>query len=407
MAFFIDKKGTPQHVQIGPEVYAEASAQGLTVDQMFNAKFANDVDLSKGTPWRQLCASEGLSLTETNKFGIRPKTVAQVIASGPTAAGPTNSSDIGAPFGSAARILYPVAVLDMVEDVLAKERNVDTVCFDQMVAQNISIAGDNFMQPVVSYQTTGGPEQAKAQRVTEFATPGSMLRIGTAERIRSLPAFTMGIEFSDKAQSALSIDVIAETIARFVAVEKDERVYTYLSALFNGDNDLVVGAISAVASSSLDAASTGGVLTHKAWVKFLARNRKYRNLTHLVMDIDTYLKVEGRTGRPGSNNYDPTLVRIDPQNRPMNTANIGFGNDVQYFIVDAAADGGPVPANTIWAVDASKAITKVTSSTSNYSASEAFALRRSTAMRWDWAEAVYRQFGDTELKPFDVLQISA
>jgi hypothetical protein len=156
----------------------------------------------------------------------------------------------------------------------------------------------------------------------------------------------------------------------------------------------------------LDAASTGGVLTHKAWVKFLARSRKYRYVTHVICDTDTYLKIEGRTGRPGSNNYDPTLVRIDPQAMPMNQANIGFGNNVKYMIVDSAADGGPVPANTVWAIDASKAVTRVTNLAAQYQASEAFAIRRSTMMRWDHSEAVYRTQGDVELKPFDVLTIS-
>ena len=216
----------------------------------------------------------------------------------------------------------------------------------------------------------------------------------------------MGIEVSDKAQRSLTIDTVAMSIARYVEVERDQRVYTYLSALFSGDNDLVVGAIPAVTSTSLDSAAPGGVLTHKAWVKFLARNRKYRGITHVAMDIDTYLKVEGRTGRPGSNNYDPTLSRIDPQAVAANMAQIGFGNNVKFMIVDSAADGGPIPANTVWALDAGKAVTKVTNSAADYSASEAFALRRSTAMRWDWSEAVYRRTGDTDLRAFDVLTIA-
>jgi hypothetical protein len=346
-----------------------------------------------------------LVLPKANNFGLRAATFDDVV-SGKAQAAITNNSDKGSPFGSAARVLYPVAIIDMVEDILQKDRVTDAVIFDQMIAQNISIVGDNFIQPVVSYQNAGGAEQAKAQRVSEFAEPGSMLRLTTSERIRSLPAFMMGVEMSDKAQRALTIDVIAATVARYMAVERDGRVYNYLSALFNGDGDLVTGAIPTVTSTSLDSAATGGVLTHKAWVKFLARYRKFRNVTHVMCDIDTYLKIEGRTGRPGSNNYDPTLSRIDPQAVPANMTNIGFGNDVRYFIVDAATEGGPVPANTVWAIDATKAITRVTNTAANYSASEAFALRRSTAMRWDFSEAVYRQFGDTELKPFDAMQIA-
>lgn len=409
MAFFLDKKGNAQQVEITADIHKEALDAGTNVATLLNRKFAADADSAHGTPFRQLCASEGLILPGANSFGLRAATMADVLdgKAGYQAAGVTNNSDKGSPFGVAARSLAPVAIIDIVEDLIAKDRVTDEVTFNQMVKQEIAINGDNFIQPVVSYGTTGGPEQAKAQRVSEFSEPSSMLRLSTAERIRSLPAFSMGIEFSDKAQRGLTIDVIAMSIARYVEVERDQRVYSYLSALFSGDADLVIGAISAVASSSLDAASTGGVLTHKAWVKFLARNRKKRTITHVVCDIDTYLKIEARTGRPGSNNYDPTLARIDPQAVPANMAQITFGGNVKFMIVDSAAEGGPVPANTVWALDANKAVTRVTNSAASYTAAEAFALRRSTVMRWDWSEAVYRSFGDSELTPFDVLTITA
>lgn len=408
MAFFYDKNNVIQHVEIGADIHKAALDAGTSVATYLNRKYGADANLANGSVFHQLCASEGLVLPGKNDFGIRAATMEQILdgKAGMQAAGVTNTAQDGAPFGSSARSLAPVAIVDIVEDLLAPDRVTDEVTFNMMVGQTISIDGDNFIQPVISYKGAQGPESAKAQRQTDFAEPGSMLRLSTAERIRSLPTFTMGIEFSDKAQRSLSIDTVAMSIARYVQVERDQRVYSYLSALFSGDNDLVVGAIPAVTTTSLDALATGGVVTHKSWVKFLARNRKKRNITHVVMDIDTYLKVESRTGRPGSNNYDPTLNRIDPQAVAANMAQLGFGNNVSYMIVDAAADGGPVPANTIWAVDATKAITKVTNSAAAYSASEAFALRRSTAMRWDWSEAVYRSFGDTELTPFDVLTIS-
>ena len=408
MAFVLDKAGNPQHIPLEASVHKAAQDAGVTVPQYINAQYHADVDLSKGTPFQQLAASEGLVMASDNVFGARSPTMDDVLEGRPLlAASPSNVGDRASPFGNtAARILFPVAIIDMVETVLARDRVTDGVVFDQLVGQELGISGDNFLQPVVDFQGAGGPEQAKATRATEFGEPGSMLRISTSERPRSLPAFTMGIEFSDKAQKALTIDTLAMTIARYVQVEKDSRVYAYLSALFNGDNDLINGAIAAVTSNSLDAAATGGVLTHRAWVKFLARFRRYRRVTHVVCDIDTYLKIEARTGRPGSNMYDPTLVRIDPQATPMNQTNIGFGNDVKYFIVDTAAEGGPVPANTIWAIDQSKAITRVRNTTADYSASERFAMRRSTSMRWDYSESVYRTYSDTDLRPFDVLTLS-
>jgi len=93
-------------------------------------------------------------------------------------------------------------------------------------------------------------------------------------------------------------------------------------------------------------------------------------------------------------------------NTPAGLINVGFGNDVRIFLVDSAVDGGPVPANTIYALDASVAISRVTNTAAAYNAVEAYAMKRSTAMRLDWAEEVFRTLGDTDLRPFDVLTIS-
>ena len=407
MSFFIDNAGNAQHVEITPEIHKMALDANLSVPTYINRQYA-EADTKHGSAFKQICASVGLCLPGANDFGIRPATMADILdgKAGFQAAGTSNVRDVGSPFGTAARSLAPVALLEMVEDIVSADRTTDAVTFDQLVSQNISIAGDDFIQPVISYQTTGGPHQALAQRATEFSEPGTLLRLSTAERTRSLPTFNMGLEFSDKAYRSLSIDTIAMSIARYVEVEKDSRVYSYLSALFSGDSDLNTGAVSAVTTVSLDSACTAKKISHKAWLKFLARNRKKRAITHIICDIDAYMEIEARTGRPGSNAYDPRLATIDPQATPANMGQIGFGNGVKFMLVDSAADGGPVPANTVWAVDASKAITRVSNASASYSASESFSMRRSTMLRWDWSEAVYRSFGNTELTPFDVLTIS-
>ena len=275
--------------------------------------------------------------------------------------------------------------------------------FNSMVANRLAIAGEAFEQPIIDYGTANGPEQAQAQRIAQFSLPPRVMRFSTSDRIRKLPTYGIMMEFSQQALRASTLDLVALTLDRYMQVEKDQRVYSYLSSLFAGDSDMNTGAVSAVTTTSLDSTATGGMVTHKAWVKFLARNRKFRKITHVMGDIETYLKVEGRTGRPGSNNYDPTLARIDPQ---AVAANVGFGNDVKWFITDPANDGGPVPANTVWALDASDAITMVTNTSANYQAAESFALRRSESLVVHWSEEVYRTMGNTDLRSFDVLTIA-
>jgi hypothetical protein len=388
---------------LNPGIYAAAHAAGLSVPEFINRKFADqNPDPKYGTAFQQICASEGLAIPGKNPLGIRAKSVEEVL--GAQIGASANGKDYGSPFGSASRILFPAAVIALVEAAVPKDYSTDSVVFKDLVAQELSVATENFIQPVITYSTPNGPEQARAQRVSQFSDAPNMLRFGTSERNRSLPVYGIGMEFSQQALRATTLDLVALTLNRYLMVEKDQRVYSYLSSIFAGDSDLNSGAVSAVTTSTLNGSATSGAVTHKSWVKFLARKRKLRRITHVIGDIDTYLKVESRTGRPGSNNYDPTLSRIDPQ-AVADSRQTGFGNDVKWFIVDAATDGGPVPANTVWALDSTKGIVRVSNTSASYTAAESFVLRRTEAMVMHWSEDVFRMFGDSDLSPFDVLTI--
>jgi hypothetical protein len=406
MAGFYNLKGTLVQAEITPEVYQKAYEAKMSVAQYINTKYADaEPDPKYGSVFDQVCASEGLSLPGKNPYGIRASTIEEVLEGKVSVMG-ANNADVGSPFGAASRILFPAAIVALIESAVPVDRQTDSVVFEDLLAADLPVNGENFLQPVISYDTSNGPEQAKAQRVTQFASVPNMLRFGTSERQRSIPTYGIGLEFSYQALRNSTLDLVALTLNRYLAVEKDQRVYSYLSSIFAGDSDLNSGAVSAVTAASLDSASTTMTnFSHKAWVKFLARRRKLRKISHVIADIDTYLAVESRTGRPGSNNYDPTLARIDPQ-AVMDSRQTGFGNDVKWFLVDAATDGGPVPANTVWALDRTKGIVRVSDTQAAYRASEDFVLRKSTAMVIHWSEDVYRMFGDSDLSAFDVLTIA-
>lgn len=400
---YVDRNGGTQQWEPSAEELVALVKSGDPIAEI-NRKFA-DADTGIGVAFDQMKASAGLIRPgKDNPFGFRATKIGALLdGTASVFSANSNTQQNSGTFGTASRAFVNIAVIGEVMSELQKDRTTDSNTFENMIAVNLSIDTEHFEQPVVDYTTTGGPEQAKATRVAQGAEPSKMLFFKTSDRIRRIGAWNIGMQWSDQALKNTTIDYVARTVAHYLQVERDERVYRYINALYNGDGDLITGAVSAVTSASLDAASTGGVLTHKAFVKFLARNRKYRKITHLIMDLDSYLKVESRTGRPGSNNYDPTLTRVDPQ---AGLINVGFGNDVRIFLVDSAADGGPVPANTIYALDASVAITRVTNTAAAYSAVEEYAMKRSTAMRMDWSEEVLRTL-DTNLRPFDVLTISA
>lgn len=397
---YIDNKGAVQAVTLSEAQMLAAVKSGDPVAAI-NRQYA-DANPNIGPAFAQFKLSAGLvRADEPNPMGIRSAVIGAVLDG--TAGIQANVQQNQTPFGTASRSFTSIAIIDEVMSEIQKDRETDAVVFNEMVAVNQSVTSEHFEQPVVDYKTKGGPESAQAARVAQGAEPPKMLFFKTSDRIRRLGAWTIGMEWTDQALRNTTIDYVARTTAHYLRVEQDERVYRYLSNLFQGDGDLVVGAVPSVNSSALDTASTGGVLTHKAYVKFLARNRKYRKITHLVMDIDTYLKFESRSGRPGSNAYDPRLTVIDPQASMVNNT---FGADVRIFLVDSAAEGGPVPANTIWAIDASIAITKITNTAAAYNAVEDYAMKRTTAMRMDWSEEVFRTLGDSELRPFDSLVIS-
>ena len=165
-----------------------------------------------------------------------------------------------------------------------------------------------------------------------------MVSFTTSQIPRRLPTWSIGAEFSQQALRNTTLDLVALSMSRWMAVEADGRVYEHLSNLWSGDADMQTAAIAAVTTTSLDSAATGGVVTHRAWLKWLYRNRRFRKISHIVCDLDTYLKIEGRTGRPGAIGVlDPTLPRIDPQAMALNP----YVDNVKVLLVDSAAEGGP------------------------------------------------------------------
>ena len=404
MPAIIDHKGDTQQITLEPSVYRAAHDANLSLPAYINRTYGAQADSKHGSAFDQMCASEGIYIPGRNSMQLRAATVGDILdgkaamtfdASTVTQ---QRNTDYG---GTQSRILFPAAVVDMVENSLQKDLQTDTNLFGSMVSLNLGVASDTFEQPVINYSTTNGPDganRAQAQRVAQLAHPGAMAIFTTSQTPRRLPTWSIGAEFSQQALRTATLDLVALSLARFMAVEADGRVYEYLSNLWSGDADMNSSAISAVTSSTLNGSATSGVLTHKAWLKWLYRNRKYRKISHVVCDLDTYLKIEGRTGRPGSIGVlDPTLPRIDPQATALNP----YVDDVKVMLVDSAAEGGPVPANTVWGVDSRFGIVKVSNTSAAYTAAETFAMKRSEAFRIDWSETVYRQWDAA----FDVLTI--
>lgn len=383
MSAFLDQKGNPQQVELSVGMYREAAERGMSLQAYVNSKYPTD-ESRYGAAFNQLLASEGIFLKADRSIGVRPSTMREMFNGRPQMDAAINVKDAV----PTSRILFPAVIMSAVEDKLVANLTMTSNAFESMIAMDESIVGERYEHPVLNFSK---PEAARHQGIAQLAAPASMMLITTSDRAYKIPVFSMGLEVSEQALQATTIDFVALSLARQAAVERNERAQGYMLALWNGDVDNGEGSLSSLSlvdtSTSFDALATGGVMTHKAWIKFLMKNGTKRTITHLVTDFDTAYKIENRTGKPTINNDDSKTSRIDTQFSLMNPT---WARNPEVFLTQDAN----WPANTVMAIDKAWAIRRVRSLTADYQAIEAFVLRRSQAMRFDFGEHVNRLFNE-------------
>jgi len=395
-ASYVDVKGAIHQVELTAEHLLHKPRElNMSMTASVNTMFA-DADLSIGTAMEQFRSSLGVYAKGSKDFGFSDMKMGQLEAN-------LNVSKGSSPMGTESRAFVVNTVIDSVESKMMKDMTTDSNVFDGFISNTMTIATEVFEQPVIDYTKT---EAGKAQRMAQNALPPLLISFSTSDVVRKLPVWNMGMQWSDQSLRSTTLDFVTMSVSRYLQIERDERVYNYLSEAFTGGGDLVTGAVSSVTSTSLDSAATGGVLTHKAWLLWLARNRKYRKITHIACSVSDYLKIEGRTGRPGTVAYDPRMAGALLGGQSAMPINVSFGDDVKVFLVEDAANGGPIPAGEVWGLDARVALTRVINSGASFSALEEYAMKRSSMMRFDWSEGIFRTFGDTDLRAFDRLVIA-
>lgn len=404
MAKYIDETGAVQDVKIEPSIYREADAANQNVMTYLNNKYPTD-SRKYGTTADQMFASLGMIVPDAQtqrELGMRAPTMLDVMNGGAAFSAAANGAGVGASQGSQSRTLFPAAIISYMENALVKDFTGDAQIFDKLVAQTISIPTDRFDQPIINMKTKGGPHEARAQRRAQLAPPAAMMAFTTSDKTRKIPTYALGMEFSKEALRATTLDIVGMSVRRQLDVERDAWVYSNLSDMFSGDNDINSGSLASlgytVATGTLDAADTPTKLSQTAWLKWLFRNRKYRKIDWVICDLDAYLLLEARTGRPSLTAIDTLLPRMEAHGVVQNP---GIG-DVKVFIVDSAADGGPIPANTYLGLDSRYAITRVRNTSADVTASEQFALRQAEAFSIQFGEMCYRLHDEA----FDTLTIS-
>lgn len=386
---YVDAQGKNQALDLSIETYREASEAGMSLPQYLATKYPTNSE-KYGSVMEQAMEQAGLFVYGDADSGVRSTVLSDMLS--PRQAGAVTRD--GTPLS---RLLAPAVVLGAVENRLragVEGMTATAEAFDKMVAVDDSINSDRFERPVLNFSDV---EKARSAPVAQMAMPGTMMTLSVSDKAYRIPSWGIGIEISDQAARAVNLDLLSLTVARQTQVERNARAEDYVLALLNGDSDIGDAALSSIAgkvvtAASLDAAATTGV-SHKAWVSWLSRNPTKRVVDTVITDLEGAMAIEQRAGRPTStDNINGVSQRF---NTTFNVLNAQWPSQVNLYITNNPA----WPAKTILGLDSRYGIHRVRSLTASYQAVEQFVLKRSTAMRMDDGELVYRLFDEA----FEVL----
>ena len=383
MAKFFDASGKIQQVDVSLDnVVRPAKDANMTVRDYVNTTYETNAD-AYGDAFSQLCESEGILLGSNKKYGIKSPTLESVLSGRPQ----MEANVIVRNPSSQARVLLMPAIGALVEDKLVGDLSMNADQYDRMIAIDTTIADEWYLWPEANY---AAPEAARSQVISQLAKPANMLTLTTLEKSIRVPTYSLGVEWDDRVTKYLNLDFISMSIARQVAVERNERANINLLSMLNGDADVGMASLASLSkvktAVSLDAAATTGI-TQLAWMLWLNSNGKKRRIDWVVTDINGAYTLQQRSGRPVIVGDNGTSVRINTNER---VANPTWNDEVNVFITDDPN----WPAKTIMGIDSRYAIQRVTSTNASYSAIEAFALSRSSAMRFDYGTISRRLYND-------------
>lgn len=375
-----DENGGAQQIALSLDTYKAAFDAKLTLGQYVNSKYRTDPK-KYGTAFAQMMASAGLFLRADNAYGVKPPTMAEML-NGDAAKIAVNLA-VTRPDGSksdtvSGRLLFPAALLEMVENALRPNIETYIGAFMNMVSSTVNVSTPKYEQPIVNFTKA---RNSRSQPIAQLDKPPMMATFTVSEISKTLPTYAIGLEFSEQAMKSMTIDFIAKAIAEQQIFERASRMTDDLVGIVVGDTDSGQAALTGFAASTLDSAATGGVLTQKAWVKYLRANWMKMSITDVICDIDTYLAIQNRTGRPTRSDESTSDERL---NTVPKIVLPGIPGAVNVFVTD----GSPLGTNTMLGLDRSKAFRRIVYTGAAYSEIENWVMRRGYGMRMDWSERI-------------------
>ena len=318
-------------------------------------------------------------MAEDRHFGVRPPSLMQVFTGEASLNSAVVRPDGSERFTPAGRFFFPAVLVDVIEAQMRDNNDSYNAAFMEMVAQTRTVDSPRYDTVLINTQ---GPRDSRAHQISQLAEPAKMLSITTAGVSRAIPTWSIGLEISDEALRASTLDMVALALREHTAEERSARLEADFNAIVHGDADAGEPGLMTGAPRAVDFDPTianAGELTQTAWVKFLLTNWRKARMTHVVTGIDTYLAIEARAGRPIKSHepaVDERLNTVPELSLPM------IPGSVKVFVMDNFA------ANTIVALDSTKAMRRVVHAAAEYSAVEQYVMRRSRAIRIDTSERI-------------------
>jgi hypothetical protein len=380
------KDGTSTEVEIGLDDYHEAAEHNMSLSQHLNRKVP-DYDPKYGTPMEQAMAHAGLFIARDQKHAIHPPTMKQVLdGSYQINAGVITRNDGSSNNTPSGRLLFPEVILQLIESELNDDHSDFVNGYNSMVAQTTSVNSPKVDQPIINVTGPRADEFA-SQPISQLAEPAAMISITLSEVSRRIPTRAIGLQISDEALQATTLDLVGLAMTQQARQERIRLIEGSISAMVSGDADVNESALASVTAQSLDGAiDANGAMSQKAWIHYLRKNYRKMSISHIMCDIDTALAIEGRDGKPTVQTDNPTSPRIDSL---FSVENLGI-SPPKILLLESSLIG----ANTVVGLDRRYAIRRVVNVSATYSAIQDYVMRRSTGFRVDYGEISHKLFPD-------------
>ena len=369
---FEDRDGNRQEVKLGVTEYAKAADAGLSLSQHINRSYPTGHN--EASTFDQMAASAGLFMSKDNKFGVNPPTMKDVMSGAAVLNAGAITRDGGAGIGTpASRLLYPEVVLQSIFSELNNSDDPFLSSLDKMTAITSNVTTGRVEMPIIN---VSGPKGVRSQPISQLAAPPNMVKITTSDTSYRMPVQATGLEISDEALQASTLDLVGLALNAQAREQAIVRAEEDLAGLISGDVDSGIAAISSVNASTFDSTIPGtNYITQKAYVKYLHSDYRTLSKDWLIMGIDEALALEGRTGKPDITGDNPNSPRIDSV---FTVENLTL-TPPRVLIVDNAITG----ANTVVGLDSRYAIRKIVNVSASYEAIENYVLRKGKGMRFD------------------------